>query len=197
MKKVFFIVLYLFALGISRSNAQAIQAGLNIGFQIPVGNFASWYHPGFSVGAQGKYFLKENMAIGANLNFNSFHGDRYHDAYNNNDWKNYASITAFTGLFQYFFSTDKLKPYAGSDLGFYFWRSQVYSYYWTNPAGHPVYDYHNDHGTALGIAPMGGVTYDVTDKLVLDANLKFNLMLTESGLNFLGINFGVLYKIKE
>lgn len=200
MKKIFFTAVFLFALDIHRSNAQAVQAGLNMGVQIPIGNFAGWYHTGFSVGAQGKYFLKENMAVGANLNFNSFHGNKYHDPYNNNDWRNNSSITAFTGLFQYYFSTDKLKPYIGADLGFYFWRTKgYYSYYWVNPAGHPTYDYHyqTDNGTALGIAPMGGITYDITDKLVFDINLKFNLLLTESGLNHLGINFGLLYKIKE
>ena len=130
MKKIFFVALFLFTLNINQSNAQAIQAGLNMGLQIPVGNFASWYHTGLGVGAYGKYFLKENMAVGANLNFNSFHSNRYHDYYNN-DWRNTASITAFTGLFQYYFSTDKLKPYAGADLGFYFWRLHQYNYYWT------------------------------------------------------------------
>jgi hypothetical protein len=199
MKKIFFAVVFLFTLNIHSSNAQAVQAGINMGLQVPVGDFATWYNPGFGAGAYGKYFLKENMALGANLNFNSFRGDRYHDPYYNNDWRDNASITAFTGLFQYYFSGNKLKPYAGADLGFYFWRLKSYNnyYYWTNPAGHPVYNYYTNNGTAFGIAPAGGITYDITDKLVFDVNLKFNLILTESGLNHLGLNFGLLYKIKE
>jgi hypothetical protein len=59
------------------------------------------------------------------------------------------------------------------------------------------YDYRHIHATALGIAPAGGITYDISDKLVFDANFKFNLMLTESAFNYLGFNVGVFYKFGE
>lgn len=191
MKKIFLISILL---TVGMNLKAQFQVGGGLGLQIPVGDFSNGYHPGFNIGATGKYFLNENMAVGANLFFNFFNSDKYQD-YAGNMWRNHVSITTFTGLFQYYFSTSgKLKPYAGSDLGFYFWRTRFYNY-WINPAGHHVYDYYIDNGTALGIAPTGGITYDISDKLVLDANLKFNLMLTDSGLNYFGINTGIYYKI--
>ncbi len=178
--------------------AQQFQAGLMLGPQIPVGGFSNAFNVGLLFGATGKYFLKENMVVGLNIHYNSFHGTRNTDPYYNNYYyRNTASITALTGLFEYYFSTDKLKPYAGADLGFYFWGTNIYDQtWWVNPAGHPVYNdyYFHDSGTALGIAPMAGISYDISDNFSLNANLKFNLMLTESRLNYFGINVGAFYK---
>ncbi len=199
MKKIFLAVLFLSGLGIFQSNAQ-FQAGLVLGLDVPVGGFSSWYRPGICFGATGKYSVNEKMVVGGNLHYNSFSGDRFQDPYYYDNWRNKASVTAFTGLFHYYFSEDKLKPYAGADLGFYFWRSRYYyNYYWVNPAGNHVYkyDYHTAHGTALGIAPTGGITYDITDKLVFDGNVKFNLMITEANLNYVGFNLGLFYKFGE
>ncbi|HEY4797787.1 MAG TPA: outer membrane beta-barrel protein [Bacteroidia bacterium] len=195
LTRIVSLVIFIFLLNAERSFAQ-FQAGLMLGPQIPVGGFASGFGAGVGFGATGKYSLSDNMAVGANLHYNSFHGKRYNDPYYNNNWTNTASITAFTGLFEYYFSTDKLKPYAGGDLGFYFWSWRWY-YDWVNPAGHVVPDYHYGRGTALGIAPMAGVNYDVSDKVTLNGNLKFNLMLTESNLNYIGINIGVFYKFDK
>ena len=196
MKKTISVIL--FSLFLLKSHAQ-FQAGLNLGLDIPVGDFAGWSNSGFCFGAAGKYALNEKMSVGANLLYNSFGGDRYQDPYYN--YKNYAYITAFTGLFQYYFSEAKFRPYAGGDLGFYFYKSRFYTYdgYWINPGGNwvPKYGYYYWRGTALGIAPAAGITYDITDKLIFDGNAKFNLMLTESGLNYAAINLGLFYKFGE
>src|ERR1017187_8654349 len=123
MRKIFFISVLL----ITGMQLKAqFQVGGGLGLQIPVGSFSNGYHPGFDIGVTGKYFLNENMTVGANLFFNFFNGDKYRD-YDGNVWQNHVSITAFTGLFHYYFSTGgKIKPYAGSDLGFYFWRTKGY-----------------------------------------------------------------------
>ena len=193
MKKIVHLLLFLFALGLYTSNAQ-IQTGLETGLQVPVAGFAS---PGFGFGASGKYSLKDNINVGANLHLNFFSGD-YYDPYFNNNLRNKTAITSIKGLFEYYYLTtifkDKLKPYAGGDIGFYFWREKGYSY-WINPAGNPVYDSRIYNGIAFGIAPMGGVTYELTDKLVVDSNLKLNLLLTDPDMSYLGINFGLFYKL--
>ena len=148
-------------------------------------------------GATGKYSVNDNIAVGANLHYNSFAGTQFNDPYYNAYYRNHAGIFALTGLCEYYFSTDKLKPLAGADLGLYFWNTKFYYYghYWVNPAGHPVYgyDYWPASGVAFGFAPYGGATYDVSDNITLSANLKFNIMFT-SGLNYIGLNFGGFYK---
>lgn len=195
MKKIFLLFISLFIIGVYISYAQ-IQVGIVLGPQFPVSGFNDAFNTGMGFGATGKYSLSDNLAVGANLHYNSFSGNRYNDYYNNG-YRNRASITAFTGLVEYYFSTDKLKPYAGADFGFYFWSWRWYNYYWTNPSGHPVYNYYHDNGMALGFAPCAGAVYDVTDKIVLSANLKFNIMITERNLNYVGLNLGAFYKIDK
>ena len=202
MKKLFLIFLIFASAGVETAFSQ-IQAGLILGPQIPVGGFSDGFNVGFGFGITGKYSLQENMAVGANLNYNSFKGDRAYLGNNllyANDWHNKAAITAFTGLFEYYFSTEKLKPYAGADLGFYFWRVKWDYYYdpWINNGGNlvKVHESGSSSGTELGIAPTGGIYYDLSDQLVLNGNLKFNLMLTESNLNYVGINLGLFYKFE-
>jgi len=189
MKKIFIVLIFL---SIIKINEAQIQVGVVLGPQFPVGGFTDAFNSGIGFGSTGKYFMKENMAVGTNLHYNYFTGDRYY-----NEGRNRAAITAFTGMFQYYFSTDKIKPYAGGDFGLYFWNWRWYTYYWINPAGNPAYGYYHDNGTALGFAPSGGITYDITDKFVLDGNLKFNLILTESDLNYLGMNLGLFYKFDK
>ena len=193
MKKIFLFLFYLFIIGIYQTNAQ-IQAGVVLGPQFPVGGFNDGFNAGMGFGLTGKYLVNENMAVGANLHYNSFSGNRYIDYYNNG-YRNRAGITAFTGLFEYYFSTDKLKPYAGADLGLYFWNWRTYyNYYWNNSGKG---EYRSYRGTALGFAPTAGATYDVTDKFVVCANLKFNIMITDNNLNYVGLNIAAFYKIDK
>ncbi|MBI3500597.1 MAG: hypothetical protein HY063_02295 [Bacteroidetes bacterium] len=193
MKKIFCCLVVSCFVG--RSMAQ-FQAGIILGPQIPVGGFSNAFHVGVGFGITGKYFLKDNMAAGINLHYNSFGGDSYRGYYYYSDYHSHLGMTAFTGLFEYYFSNDKLKPYAGSDLGLYFWRYK-YDYYWTNNGGNIVPVSGISHGTELGIAPMAGASYEVSDKFILNGNLKFNLMLTESNLNYIGFNFGAFYKFDK
>ena len=194
MKYKFFAILFLAVAGIQGAFAQNMQVGLELGLEVPVGDFSIGYAPGYCFGASGKYFLNEKMAVGGNLLYNSFHGYVFKDVYSYETWRNSAAATAFTGLFQYNFTDGKAKLYGGGDLGFYFWRSRYYYDYWINPAGHHSYEYRTWHETELGIAPFGGIAYDISDKLVFDGNIKLNLMLSQIGLNYLGFNVGLFYK---
>lgn len=196
--KLFYPLLLSFSSLVSVSSGQ-IQAGITFGAELPVGSFNDLFNAGPGLGIAGKYALDDYLSLGANLHFNAFSGNRYHNPNDGKNWKNRASITGFTGLFEYNFSTEKLKPYMGADLGLYFWGLKYYySYYWFNP-GHPsyVYDYRRETGTELGFAPCGGIYYDLTEQLVLNANVKFHLMVTETGLNYMGINAGMFYKFDK
>lgn len=196
MKKIFLAIFFLSLIGINRSFGQ-LQAGVVLGLDVPVGDFSYLYKPGFCFGLTGKYPLNEKMSLGLNVHYNGFTGFLAHDPYHTG--ANKAGITAFTGLFQYYFSEEKFKPYAGADLGLYFINSRYYYGSWKNQGGNLVYSYDFIHGhrTALGFAPVGGMTYDISDKLVFDANVKFNLMLTETAFNYIGINLGLFYKFEE
>lgn len=189
MKKLFTVLAT--TLFISKSYCQ-FEAGPVLGLGIPVGDFADGFNVGMGFGGTGKYFFKDNMAAGLNIHYYFFSDDNYYDD-SYNKWNNKMNVLPITGLFQYCFTTESPKLYAGGDFLLY-----NYSYKWEHTWTHPVWGYTTDRGsssdTEVGMAPAFGAEIDITDNLVLDANMKVNVMISEENLNYVSFNFGFFYK---
>ncbi len=186
MRKVQVLLIVVLAFFAINANAQ-INAGVTVGAQLPMGSFGDGYNgykTGFGFNAVGKYMLKENMAIGLNLGYNAFGSDV--DGVS-------SSMMPITGLFEYHFGSGALKPYIGADLGIYRFG---YKYkIEMDIMGEKI----SESGSEMyfGFAPTGGILYGMSDKLSLCANLKYNYVMSEfDAATFLGINVGIVYKIK-
>jgi hypothetical protein len=122
--------------------------------------------------------LKENMAVGLNLGYSTF-GSDYEGMS--------CSFMPITGLFEYHFGTGNIKPYVGADLGLYNVGAK-FKYMGTSTSDSEIH---------FGFAPTGGVLYGLSDLLSLCGNLKYNVVLGDGGSSsYLGINVGIIYKIK-
>jgi hypothetical protein len=176
MKKIRLLLLAL--LGFIAITVQGqILGGITIGPQIPMGDLSDGFKVGFGFHVVGKYMLKENMAVGLNLGYSKF-GSDYEGVS--------CSFMPITGLFEYHFGTGNIKPYVGADLGLYNVGAKV-KYMGISSSDSEIH---------LGFAPTGGVLYGLTDLLSLCGNLKYNLVFQDETSSFLGINVGVIYKIK-
>lgn len=164
MKKILFCFLLLFL--VLNSNAQ-FSVGANLGgMKILRAGFDGLLFGGNIV---GKYKLNEKINVGINIGYStkSYYGER-------------LFIQPITGLFEYNFSSNKLSPYAGADIGLY-----RYGY---NYSG---YTYAESY---FGFAFCGGINYSISEKLKLNSNLKFNYIVSSwESIPTLGINIGVLY----
>ncbi len=181
MRKIQILLVVVLAFLALNVNAQ-INIGATIGAQLPMGSFGDGYKTGFGFNAVGKYMLKENMAVGLNLGYSAFGSDV--DGVS-------SSMMPITGLFEYHFGSGALKPYVGADLGMYRFGYKMEMEIMgekISESGSEMY---------LGFAPTGGILYGMSDKLSLCANLKYNYVMSEGdAATFLGINVGIVYKIK-
>jgi len=156
-----------------------IHVGATIGAQVPIGDFGNYLHTGFGFNATGKYMVKDNIAIGLNVGYNKFGAEI--SGIN-------AAMIPFTLLGEYQFEYEKFKPYLGADLGLYNYRVKVIS---------PFFGETTNSKTYFGFAPTAGVLYAINDKLSLCGNLKFHyVVFQEAHASWLGINAGIVYKIK-
>ena len=92
----------------------------------------------------------------------------------------------FTGSFTYYFAGEKLKPYAGADLGFYTFKSKV-DFMGASASSSDSY---------FGFAPTVGFEYGLTDNIALDVNAKYNYIMSDNdATSIIGINFGIIYTL--
>ena len=155
-----------------------IKVGANAAIGIPMGDLGDVYSTGFGGGISGKYMINDNMAAGASFNYISLGSD--------NDAMEY-SIMPIVANFSYYFGTEGFKPYAGLDLGVFMSKYKIDLGFLGS----------SETSTSdLGFAPVIGCEYAFTDAIALDANLKYNYIMTEGDAStLLGINIGIIYSI--
>ena len=86
-----------------------------------------------------------------------------------------------TALFEYSFSDNDFSPYAGADIG-------IYRFGFSGGGESSANGY-------FGLAPVVGFNYNLSDKLLLNANLKYHYIMTEGeSTSAFGVNAGVCYK---
>ena len=179
MKKITLLTCgFLFSLSAFQARAQ-LQLAATIGPQFPVGDFGKAFKTGFGFTATGRYLLADHIAIGLNLGYNSF-GVKDLDGYK-------ASLVPVTALFEYHLTFGKIKPYAGLDMGVYRFAIRVKSGGVKQTTAE----------TDFGIAPAIGADYALTQKLALNASLKFNHVFTsDDDLSYVGLNVGAVYSFR-
>jgi outer membrane protein W len=180
MKKLSLLFLAMFCLFSFTANAQ-ITGGATLGLQAPMGDFADVANMGVGINLFGKYMLNEKMAVGANLGYNRFGGEDY--GWDEVDYDVSYSMIPITGLFEYHFGGEAIKPYVGADLGIYSFGARV------KFAG----ESESDSELYFGLAPVAGILYDLNENLRLCANIKLHNIFAEGeSLSWIGINSGVV-----
>jgi outer membrane protein W len=184
MKKLSVILFVLFCFLCNNANAQ-IVGGATLGLQAPVGDFGDGTKMGFGINVTGKYFLKENMAVGLNLGYNRFGIEDY--GWDEYDVKASASMVPITGLFEYHFAGSNIKPYIGADLGLYRYGWKV-KYEGESESDGEVY---------FGFAPVAGILYEISESLSFCANIKFHNVFSDGDTaSWFGINAGVIIPLQ-
>jgi hypothetical protein len=157
MKKLSLLFLALFCFFSFSANAQ-FHGGATLGLQAPIGDFGDGANMGFGINLNGKYMFKENMAVGLNLGYNRFGAEISDVSF---------SMIPVTGLFEYHFGGDAIKPYVGESSS----DSELY----------------------FGLSPVVGILYDLKENLKLCANIKMhNIFADGQTLSWFGINAGVI-----
>ena len=172
MKKFYFALTLFFGLYF-HSQAQFMVGG-HLGPAFPLGRFSDIVNLGFGLGAEGKYLLNENLALGFNISWYSF-GTGV-DEVNQN-------ITPFLLSAEYIIpQSTGLTPYFGLGIGVYRIATRFSNF--------------SASYSDFGIAPTVGALYPLSDQLDLNANLKFNFVFSEGETSiFIPLNVGVLVKI--
>ncbi len=173
MKKLTLLFISLFCFFSFSTNAQ-IYGGATLGLQAPSGDFGDFADMGFGINLNGKYMFKENMAVGLNLGYNRFGAEISDMSF---------SMIPVTGLFEYHFGGDVVKPYVGADLGIYSYGTK-FKYEGVTES---------DSELCFGFGPVAGILYDLKENLRLCANIKMHNVFDEGeSLTWFGINAGVV-----
>ena len=112
MKKISILILTILVMVVMNVQAQ-FKAGATVGLQIPVGTSMEGYKTGFGLNLFGKYMINENMAAGLNIGFLGLGIETSGDIDDAGSPK--SRFLPVTGLFEYYFKGDKVKPYVGDD----------------------------------------------------------------------------------
>ena len=176
MKKV--ILMMVVALCVATASAQ-LNVGANVGTQILTGDGSM---TGFGLGIGGEYLVMPNLGVGVNLGYYIMDREKWDD----------ETITYFllpvylTG--KYYFLTENFRPYGGVDLGLYKMGARA--------KYNGISESNSD--TKVGIGPVVGFQYDLSDNLALDINAKYYHVFDtgEFSTNFVGINLGIVYKFE-
>ncbi|OFY13101.1 MAG: hypothetical protein A2X11_13115 [Bacteroidetes bacterium GWE2_42_24] len=177
--------------GFSSQSFGQIKIGVNAGLGLPMGDFGDSYKMGFGGSVEGKYFLNENIAVGATFGYYSFTGkDELLTALSlgtesSADAK--FTIMPILATVDYYFATEGFKPYVGAGVGLYSWKSKVTI---------PNYGDYEVTGSDFGVAPTVGFCYGLSEKIDLNVNAKYNMIFTEgSSTTYLGVNVGIIFAL--
>lgn len=176
--KYFFAVLTIVILSsVLSANAQnQMRVGGEVGIQLPMGDFGDAAKTGFGISGIFHYQVEPNIIVGGTIGYQSWSGE-----YNMYSFSNIPIM----GIFNYMFSTEKFRPFVGAELGL---NSTTTSVEYFGVSG-------SDSEMNLGFNLLGGVEYDINEKLILRANVKYNIIFEDSNITFFGINAGVMYRI--
>ena len=180
MKKLQVIVVAIFCFVAFNANAQ-MSFGGTVGLAAPMGDFGTNLKTGFGINAIGKYSLADNMAVGFSVGYTSF-------GTGSSDWS--YGVIPLTGIFEYSFGDGAFKPYVGTDLGLYMFRSKITITFLGSSSTSSSSD------SYFGFAPTAGVMYAISDNLSFVGNLKYNFVLAKNtNATWLGVNAGVIFKL--
>jgi hypothetical protein len=181
MKKIF--LLFAFAALFSiKAQAQA-QLGLHAGIGLPMGDFGTPYSLGIGGGGNFKYLLNDNFALGASVSYYTFGAKSEYESTLGS-----SNLIPIHANAEYYFGDGSTKPFIGADLGVTI-NSATVKYMGQEVSG---------SSTNLSFAPIVGVKFGLGDSVDLFGNAKYNVITGDGGsLNYVGINFGLLFNLGQ
>ncbi len=180
MKRLKFIISSVLILTTTLINAQQYELGASVGVQMPTGELKDdELKTGFGFNLSARQFVSQNVKLGINLGISRFADETSSD---------YAvRITTVTGGIEYYLTNGKLKPFIGTDIGFY-------NDAWVNNAGGTK---QVDKIMLFGLSPNIGVSYTATDNILLTGGFKYNyaFMPAEYPVTWWGVNVGIAFSL--
>lgn len=164
VKCFLFLVVLCFS-GISAVRSQNMS-GIHFSGAVSAGKLAQYGAGGIGACVQGKFFVKERISIGFNAGWHYFFGQP----------QNFAFIPIRVNA-EYYFRDEGagIRPYAGSDLGLY------------------ISSYTGAARFNFGVAPGGGVLFELSDSVNLGLGVNYNIMTEKNPAMYLEPRIHLLY----
>ncbi len=166
-------------------NAQSKMAlGVQAGIALPMGDFGDGFDMGFGGIANFAYHINPNRDVTASAGYLTW-GAKEGDV-------TFSSIPVLVGA-RYFFGKDKFNPYLAGELGIHFSTVDVPE---VVIPGFGTIGGGSDSGSDFGFGVGAGFLYQLSPKLDLDVNAKFNSIATSgSSSSYISIMAGVLFAL--
>jgi hypothetical protein len=188
MKKLIVITFCLFLVAGTVSAKGNMFVGANAGVSIPLGDFGKAYNLGFGGAGIFMYQLNAMLGLTGSIGYLRYGGD--------NDIS-FSSIPLLFGG-RYMFGKGDTKPYGTAELGLHFSSADAPTVSFTNPITGQTQTLGGGSAssTNFGIGFGGGVLHPLSKNLYLDANAKFNIIMTSgSSSTYISVMAGVLAAI--
>ena len=158
-----------------------MRIGGELGLQLPVGDFGDAANMGFGISGIFQYYLQPQLILGGTIGYQSWGSDFEGFSYSN---------IPIMALLNYQFNTEGMIPFVGAELGLNsFGASAEYEYLGVTRSTSSSEMY-------FGISILGGVESKLNENLSWRVNAKYNIIMGDDNISFLGINAGVMYHLK-
>ena len=184
--KFFKFSLLAFLLIIGTVNAQKgvmkVEPALIVAFPTESG-----VNTGFGVTGTFFYGLNENVDLIGTLGYVSFGFDGFDGSF--------STVPLLFGGRYSFHMEGTITPYAAAELGFHFASTSVeipsYSFGGTTYGGGSA----SASSTEFGFGFGGGAYFQVSESIIIDGNLQYNIISGDGSFNFFSIRGGVVFEI--
>lgn len=181
MKKLAVLLSLLVMFAAFNANAQdkKMTVGITPSIVLPMGDFSDISKMGFGGSVNFGYFFTENIQAGLSAGYLMF-GEKEIGVVKSN-----VSFMPIMATGSYYFMVDKpIKPYGTIGFGMTMWKTEA-------KAGGVTF---KDDGSKLSWAVGAGADYSLNDNMNLNLNVKYNSVMEDPALNYIGINIGAAYK---
>lgn len=189
MKKIILgAFLFIASFFVANTAKAQIAFGANGIAALPLGTFKDGATPGFGGGLVGHYFINPRFAVGANVSYISFGYKEYGFKIDGS-----TSLLAFAASANYYFSDEIFRPYIGIDMGYSMLTSSV-------KGGGMTFSISKGY---IALSPTVGFTYDFSNALALNANLKYGILFSDPKnilapeASYAPLNVGILYTMRR
>lgn len=177
-KKLLFVALFsLLSLSVFAQKV-SVQAGL----AFPMGDFGDAAGTGFGISGTYEYFLEKGMSLTGSIGYYSFGAKEDIPGFD----YSLSNIPIMVGG-RYYLGKGEFVPYVGAEVGLNMISTTITMSFFGSPVEVDA------SSTEFGVNPYVGCKYAISPKLMLDANLKYNVIMSDPSTTYLGINVGVQF----
>lgn len=173
------VALFCLCILLISSTSFAAEIGAKLGYSNPMGDIGDVFDGAITIGAYGEQEVIPDLAIEATLLHHKHDGPSLFIVTTD------LTINELTLNAKYYFPIDRFKPYVTGGLGLYLWEAS---------AGAGGFTLGGDDGTDLGINFGGGVSFDMTSHVALNADIRYHKVMGVFDGDYLNIIFGAAYK---